>query len=96
MAVELLKRSEVREEDTWNVKDMYESVEDWEKELTAIRTIVDKVAEYEGKVMESAGSLLAVLSGLAEAGEKLGLAFNYAERLLDDDQINTAHQGMNA
>ena len=73
MAVELLKRSEVREEDTWNVKDMYESVEDWEKELTAIRSIVDKVAEYEGKVVESAGSLLAVLSGLAEAGEKLGL-----------------------
>lgn len=96
MAVELLKRSEVREEDTWNVKDMYESVEDWEKELTAICTIVDKVAEYEGKVMESAGSLLAVLSGLAEAGEKLGLAFNYAERLFDEDQTNTAHQAMNA
>ena len=96
MAVELLKRSEVREEDTWNVKDMYESVEDWEKELTAIRSIVDKVAEYEGKVMESAGSLLAVLSGLAEAGEKLGLAFNYAERLFDEDQTNTAHQAMNA
>jgi len=96
MAVELLKRSEVREEDTWNVKDMYESVEDWEKELTAIRTIVDKVAEYEGKVMESADSLLAVLSGLAEAGEKLGLAFNYAERLFDEDQTNTAHQAMNA
>ena len=96
MAVELLKRSEVREEDTWNVKDMYESVEDWEKELTAIRSIVDKVAEYEGKVVESAGSLLAVLSGLAEAGEKLGLAFNYAERLFDEDQTNTAHQAMNA
>ena len=96
MAAELLKRSEVREEDTWNVKDMYESVEDWEKELTAIRTIVDKVAEYEGKVMESAGSLLTVLSGLAEAGEKLGLAFNYAERLFDEDQTNTAHQAMNA
>ncbi len=96
MAAELLKRSEVREENTWNVKDMYESVEDWEKELTAIRTIVDKVAEYEGKVMESAGSLLTVLSGLAEAGEKLGLAFNYAERLFDEDQTNTAHQAMNA
>ena len=96
MAVELLKRSEVREEDTWNVKDMYESMEDWEKELTAIRSIVDKVAEYEGKVVESAGSLLAVLSGLAEAGEKLGLAFNYAERLFDEDQTNTAHQAMNA
>lgn len=96
MAVELLKRSEVREEDTWNVTDMYESVEDWEKELTAIRSIVDKVAEYEGKVVESAGSLLAVLSGLAEAGEKLGLAFNYAERLFDEDQTNTAHQAMNA
>ena len=96
MAVELLKRSEVREEDTWNVKDMYESVEDWEKELTAIRSIVDKVSEYEGKVVESADSLLAVLSGLAEAGEKLGLAFNYAERLFDEDQTNTAHQAMNA
>ena len=29
MAKELLKRSEVKEEYTWNLKDMYASDEDW-------------------------------------------------------------------
>ena len=31
MAKKLLKRSEVKEEYTWNLKDMYASDEDWKK-----------------------------------------------------------------
>ena len=33
MASELLKRSEVKEADTWNVKDMYPTTGVWETEL---------------------------------------------------------------
>ena len=46
MAKELLKRSEVKEEYTWNLKDMYASDEDWKKDLDEI----DKIA---GKTMGS-------------------------------------------
>ena len=38
MASELLKRSEVREEDTWKTSDMYENTGAWENELKEIRT----------------------------------------------------------
>ena len=40
MAKELLKRSEVKEEFTWNLKDMYASDEAWEEELKTILAIV--------------------------------------------------------
>ena len=96
MASELLKRSEVKEADTWNVKDMYPTTEAWENELKIITGIVDKIASYEGNVTATAENLLAVLEHLASAGEKIEKAFNYAERLFDEDQTNTTHQAMSA
>lgn len=96
MASELLKRSEVKEADTWNVKDMYPTTEAWENELKVITGIVDKIASYEGNVTATAENLLTVLEHLADAGEKIEKAFNYAERLFDEDQTNTTHQAMSA
>ena len=96
MASELLKRSEVKEADTWNVKDMYATTEAWENELKVITGIVDKIASYEGSVAATAENLLTVLEHLASAGEKIEKAFNYAERLFDEDQTNTTHQAMSA
>lgn len=94
MAKELPKRSEVNPEDTWNLADMYETVEAWEADLKEISRITDIVASYEGKTTASAANLLAVLENDAKAGEKLDLAFNYAQRLFDEDQSNNAHQAM--
>ncbi len=96
MATELLKRSEVKEENTWNTKDMYENDEAWEQELKTISGIVDTIVSYEGKVTATAQNLFTVLEQFAAAGEKLDKAFNYAERLFDEDQTNTAHQSMSA
>lgn len=50
MAKELLKRSEVKEEYTWNLKDMYASDEDWKKDLDEIDKILDEIGKMEGKV----------------------------------------------
>lgn len=96
MAKELLKRSEVKEENTWNLKDMYESDAAWEAELEEIKKISAEIVKMEGKVTASAKNLLFVLENNAQAGQKLELAFNYAERLYDEDQNNTAHQAMSA
>lgn len=94
MAEKLLKRSEVTEEYTWNLKDMYVSDEAWKEELEKIGAIVEELAQYEGKVAASAENLLKALELSAKAGEKFELAANYANRLFDEDQKNAAHQAM--
>lgn len=94
MAKELPKRSEVKEEYTWDLSAMFASKEAWEEQLSACRTLTGELGAFEGKVTASAENLLAVLEKSADAEQKLELAFSYAERLFDQDQKNTAHQAM--
>ena len=44
MAKELLKRSEVKEEYTWNLKDMYPSVDAWKEDLKALAGLMEEIA----------------------------------------------------
>ena len=96
MAKELPKRSEVKVEDTWNLKDMYESDAAWEAELLEIKKLAEEAVKMEGHVAESAKNLLKILELDATIDEKLSLAYNYAERQYDEDTSNTAHQAMAA
>lgn len=96
MAKELPKRSEVKVEDTWNLKDMYESDAAWEAELLEIKKLAEEAVKMEGHVAESAQNLLKTLELDATIDEKLSLAYNYAERQYDEDTSNTAHQAMAA
>ena len=94
MANELPKRSEVNVEDTWKLSDMFESDAAWEEELNQIKKKSEELICMEGKVGESASSLLKVMDLSAELDERISLAFNYAERLYDEDTGNNAHQAM--
>ncbi|QFJ53801.1 oligoendopeptidase F [Pseudobutyrivibrio xylanivorans] len=94
MAKELISRDQVRVEDTWDLTDMYEDKAAWEAELKFIEEKLQEIAKFEGKVCDSASNLLTVLDIDAILGEKFDLAFNYAERLFDQDQGNTEHQAM--
>ena len=80
MAKELLKRSEVKEEYTWNLKDMYASDEDWKKDLDEIDKILDEIGKMEGKVAACAQNLLFVLERVAKAEEKLDYDFTKADK----------------
>ncbi|MBP3488064.1 MAG: oligoendopeptidase F [Roseburia sp.] len=94
MAKELPKRSEVKEEYTWKLSDMYASKEAWERELDEVKALTGELAAMEGAVTASAENLYKVLELNAQIGQKLDLAYNYAERLFDEDQKNTEHQAM--
>ena len=94
MAKELLKRSEVNPEFTWNLADMYADVTAWEADITVIREMAAELEKMEGKVTASAENLLQTLSQMAAMEEKSDLAFNYASRLSDEDTGNTTHQAM--
>ncbi len=95
MAKELLTRDQVKVEDTWNLKDMYASDSDWEEDIKDILGKAEELVKFEGKVCESADTLLQVLELSAFISEKLEFAYNYAARLFDEDQGNTLHQSMN-
>ena len=94
MAKELLKRSEVKEEHTWKVSDMYESTAEWEQALNQVKEIADRIAGMEGRVTESAANLYQVLKDCDAYGEIIDLAFNYAQRLYDQDRNDSTQQAM--
>lgn len=94
MARELPKRSEVAEEYTWDLSDMYTDKKAWDAELNEISSIMEEIEKTEGNVTASASQLLNVLEKSALAGQKLELALNYAARLYDQDKKNTKHQAM--
>ncbi len=96
MANELLKRSDVKIEDTWKIEDMYASVEDWEKDLKKCEDIVSEIVKLEGKLGESGTNLKKCLDLNSEFEEILDLAFNYAARLYDVDTTNAASQTIHA
>ena len=53
------KRSEVPEEMTWNLKDMFASDEAWMTEYEAMKAFPAKIAAFQGTLARSAGDLLA-------------------------------------
>lgn len=94
MAKELLKRNEVKEEFTWNLADLYPDIPSWETAVQEIQEIAARLEKMEGKVTESAENLFTTLSLLEEMEKKADPAFNYAERLSDQDTGDTTHLAM--
>lgn len=92
MAKELLKRSEVKEEFTWKLSDMYEDLAAWEADVKAVQEMAGELAQMEGKVTASPENLLFTLEKLAKMNQTIDLAYNYASRLSDQDTGNAANQ----
>lgn len=94
MAKELLKRSEVKEEFTWNLTDIYPDVTAWEADVQKVQALTGQLAEMEGKVCACAENLLMVLEQNARINELCDLLINYAHRLSDQDTSDAKHQSM--
>lgn len=94
MAKELRKRNEVPEEFTWNLKDLYETVEAWEEDLKQLDEMCQQIVSYKGKICASAQNLLAVSNLQSEFGQKINRAFSYTSRLFDQDTTNGENQAL--
>ncbi|MGN0628447.1 MAG: oligoendopeptidase F [Oscillospiraceae bacterium] len=92
MAKEILKRSEVPEEFTWNLKDMFESDEAWLAEYEALKEMPAKVAAFRGKLGESAANLLAAFKVNDELDVRLEMLYGYASCKCDQDTANSTYQ----
>ncbi|MCJ7840359.1 oligoendopeptidase F [Lederbergia sp. NSJ-179] len=89
-------RSEIPEEMTWRLEDIFASDEEWEKEYQAIKGLVKEAGQYKGTIGESAEQLNRVLQFQSEVFERLGKLFTYAHMRYDQDTGNSHFQGLNS
>ncbi|MBQ3080407.1 MAG: oligoendopeptidase F [Clostridia bacterium] len=93
MADKLLKRSEVKTEDTWRLEDIYETEELWEGDFETVKNEIPKLAAYAG-TLSNKDSLKEMLDLLYKAERKLTGLFAYARMRRDEDNAVTRYQGM--
>lgn len=91
--VRIPKRSEVPEKNTWALSDIYPTDEDWEKDLENLKAIPARVAQFKGKLSQSAEMLYSFMLLSDEISVLCDSLANYAQRKSDEDTANAKYQG---
>ena len=83
-----LTRAEVPVEQTWNLDDIFPSVEAWEEEFAALPELINNVTQYKGRLGEGASVLLGCLKALETLQLRSRKVFAYAS-------LNNSVEGTN-
>ena len=92
----LPSRSEVSEELTWRLEDIFQTDEEWEKEYSSIQETIPEGEQFKGRLDESADMLYEALQFQSKLSERMGKLYTYAHMRYDQDTANSHYQGFNA
>ncbi|MBM7659747.1 oligoendopeptidase F [Bacillus mesophilus] len=87
-------RDQVAHEDTWRLEDIFTTDEQWEAEFLAVKSMIPKASEFEGKLGESADTFLALLTYQDELLMRMGKLYTYAHMRYDQDTTNSHYQAL--
>src|SRR3954453_20838089 len=87
-------RSEIPEQDTWKLEDIFATDEEWEKEFQDVKSEIPGIKEYEGKLGESADTLYQALQFQDKLLERIGKLYTYSHMRYDQDTTNSFYQGL--
>lgn len=87
-------RSEVPEESTWNLRDVFESDEAWQAEYEALKAVPEQIEAFRGRLGESAETLLEWFRLNDALSVRLEKLYGYASCKGDEDTGNGFYQGM--
>ena len=90
----ILNRSEVPEEFTWDLSDVFASDEAWSEELEALKACPERLAAYAGTLGKSAETLLEWFRLNDELNVRVSKLVQYASCRGDQDVGNSFYQGM--
>jgi oligoendopeptidase F len=90
----IVKRSEVEEQYTWNLKDIFESDEKWNEAYEELKKQPEKIMTYKGILGKSAANLLSFFQYQDEQDLAMGKVMGYASCMSDVDTGNSFYQGM--
>lgn len=94
MAKEILKRSEQKVENTWDLTDIYKDVSEYEADCEKIKDLNAKLANMRGTITVSAQNLLAAMKLYSDTELIVYRCFEYVSRLSDQDTKNTENLSM--
>ncbi|MEQ6375507.1 oligoendopeptidase F [Bacillaceae bacterium S4-13-56] len=92
---QLPSRSEIPEEKTWKLEDIFETDEKWEQEFNQMKELYPKILEFKGKLGDSAETLVQMLKTQDEISMRIGKLYTYAHMRSDQDTTNSHYQDMN-
>ena len=84
-AGKLMERKDIPENLTWDLKKMYSSDEAWEKDFTALNTLVEAVRSFQGKLSTGAETLRDALQSMDAMERKLDKLYTYSHLKHDED-----------
>ena len=94
MSKPIRKRSAVAAEFTWDLTDIFPSDEAWRAEYEALKPYAEAVAAYQGRLGESAETLLAYFRLDDELNVRVGQLYGYANCKADEDTSNGFYQDL--
>lgn len=87
------QRSDIDDKYKWNLSDIFKSTDDWEKDFQTAHNLIDKAADFSGKLNE-AKPLFTILEMRSELNKILFNLFQYAKLSLDLDTRVSKYQEM--
>lgn len=94
MATKLKKRSEVEQQNKWRIEDLFENDEQWQEERKIIVTLAEKLKTYQGKLADSAESLLSFLYLNDKVNQYVERVYVYANQKYHEDTANGTYQDL--
>ena len=76
--IKIPTRSEIPEQDTWDLSQLFKSDDEWEQELAKIEPLSLEIESFKGKIGDSAESLLAAITKLSQMEQVSELVGHYA------------------
>lgn len=89
----LPKRSEIKEENTWRLDDMFSDQPEWDQAYKNLKNMVSKVNQYEGK-LNSVENVKAILTLEDEISYNVERLYVYAHLNHDQDTTNPTYQAL--
>lgn len=86
------ERSDIAEEYTWNLEDLYPGLEAWEAEFQSVEKSIPELKVYQGKLGNSGRTVLECLKKRDKLASRIDKLYVYANLSMDSDTRNPEFQ----
>ena len=86
------KREDFDSKYKWNIKDLYNSTDDFKKDIAIIAKDIKKLAKFKGNILSNADSLYKLLKLDTDISKKIERVYIYAHINNDADTLDTNYQ----
>ena len=94
MAKKIPQRQEISKEYLWALEDLYPSLDAWEADFLKLKSMVDTIGDYRGKLSQKASWLLEYMQFNDQLSVLCDRLANYAQRKNDEDTRISHHQAL--